>query len=318
MKLAEEKNSPIHSVAFWSSQTTLTSSLRRREPPLLTNAHCRVNGSPVNLVHPPDPVLVAIVVKVPASSHPVVPRPYPRLHVIQRKDEPQPPQVLLHMLRPPVLVHGIQAHEKTSINRHSHRDEVSPIVTTSSAFLNVDSGEWSIDSGQKGVGMGKVKFSLGSFFHGTKADLKVGDYMQPGYQSNFEEERVAKYAYFTGTLDAAIWGAELASGKSKQPVSCVHARNSACRRLASPGVRGSSSSRDRSADSEAHIRPHLLCRRLQVSHQERQGACARLPQHRRAAGGRASTGRPSWARPAMPTATTRPGAAGPRGPTSTT
>ena len=32
MKFVEEKNSPIQSVAFWSSQTTLTSSLRRREP----------------------------------------------------------------------------------------------------------------------------------------------------------------------------------------------------------------------------------------------------------------------------------------------
>lgn len=80
--------------------------------------------------------------------------------------------------------------------------------------------------------MGKVKFSLGSFFHGTKADLKVGDYIQPGYQSNYEEERVVKYAYFTGTLDAAIWGAELASGKSKQPVSCVRARK---QRLSAPG-----------------------------------------------------------------------------------
>ena len=33
--------------------------------------------------------------------------------------------------------------------------------------------------------------------------------------------------------------------------------------------RGSSSSRNRSADPETHIRPHLLCRYLQVPHQER-------------------------------------------------
>jgi hypothetical protein len=32
MKFVEEKNALIQSVAFWSSQTTLTSSLRRREP----------------------------------------------------------------------------------------------------------------------------------------------------------------------------------------------------------------------------------------------------------------------------------------------
>lgn len=53
---------------------------------------------------------------------------------------------------------------------------------------------------------------------------------------------------------------------------------------APPQSRESSSSRGRSADSEAHIRPYLLCRRLQVPHQERR-ALARLPQHRRAAGG---------------------------------
>lgn len=54
--------------------------------------------------------------------------------------------------------------------------------------------------------------------------------------------------------------------------------------------RGSSSSRGRNADLEAHIRPHLLRRDIQVPHQERQSACARLPQHRRAAGGRLRLG----------------------------
>ena len=57
-----------------------------------------------------------------------------------------------------------------------------------------------------------VIFSPGTFFHGTKADLSVGDLLVPGYLSNYDENRVANYVYFTGTLDAAIWGAELASG----------------------------------------------------------------------------------------------------------
>lgn len=57
-----------------------------------------------------------------------------------------------------------------------------------------------------------VVFSPGTFFHGTKADLRVGEVLMPGYLSNYEENRVAKYVYFTGTFDAAVWGAELASG----------------------------------------------------------------------------------------------------------
>ena len=61
-----------------------------------------------------------------------------------------------------------------------------------------------------------VTFSLGTFFHGTKANLKIGDLLVPGYLSNYEEGRTAKYVYFTGTLDAAIWGAELAKGEGKQ------------------------------------------------------------------------------------------------------
>ena len=49
----------------------------------------------------------------------------------------------------------------------------------------------------------------GVFLHGTKADLALGDLLVPGRESNFETGRVMNYVYFTGTLDAAVWGAEL-------------------------------------------------------------------------------------------------------------
>lgn len=51
-----------------------------------------------------------------------------------------------------------------------------------------------------------------TYLHGTKADLSPGDLLTPGYASNFEEGRVANHVYFTLTLDAAAWGAELAAG----------------------------------------------------------------------------------------------------------
>jgi rifampin ADP-ribosylating transferase len=52
------------------------------------------------------------------------------------------------------------------------------------------------------------------FFHGTKADLKVGDMIEAGHGANFGDlERATTYVYFTGTLDAATWGAELALGE---------------------------------------------------------------------------------------------------------
>ncbi len=55
----------------------------------------------------------------------------------------------------------------------------------------------------------------GPFFHGTKAALRPGDLLEPGYSSNFGEQRKASYVYLTATLDAAVWGAELAFGEGR-------------------------------------------------------------------------------------------------------
>ncbi len=52
----------------------------------------------------------------------------------------------------------------------------------------------------------------GPFFHGTKADLSVGDLLEPGKSSNFGAGATANFVYLTATLDAAVWGAELALG----------------------------------------------------------------------------------------------------------
>lgn len=57
-----------------------------------------------------------------------------------------------------------------------------------------------------------VTLDLGPFFHGTKAALKIGDLLEPNHYSNFEAGRTSNYIYFTATLDAAKWGAELAAG----------------------------------------------------------------------------------------------------------
>jgi len=58
-------------------------------------------------------------------------------------------------------------------------------------------------------------YEAGAYLHGTKADLSVGDLLVPGRESNFEAGRVMNYVYFTATLDAAVWGAELAAGEAR-------------------------------------------------------------------------------------------------------
>lgn len=52
----------------------------------------------------------------------------------------------------------------------------------------------------------------GPFFHGTKAALSLGASIAPGYASNFGRGDRASFVYFTATMDAAVWGAELAAG----------------------------------------------------------------------------------------------------------
>ena len=51
----------------------------------------------------------------------------------------------------------------------------------------------------------------GPFFHGTKASLRPGDELVPGYSSNFQEGRVSNNIYFTTLVGTAAWGAELAA-----------------------------------------------------------------------------------------------------------
>jgi rifampin ADP-ribosylating transferase len=53
-----------------------------------------------------------------------------------------------------------------------------------------------------------------TFYHGTKASLKTGDLISPGFNSNYGKRKNAKYIYLTATLDAATWGAELAIGEA--------------------------------------------------------------------------------------------------------
>ena len=60
-----------------------------------------------------------------------------------------------------------------------------------------------------------------SFFHGTKADLSQGDLIVVGHRSNFTQDDQLSWVYFSGTLDAAIWGAELAAGGGTERIYVV-------------------------------------------------------------------------------------------------
>lgn len=60
-----------------------------------------------------------------------------------------------------------------------------------------------------------------TYYHGTKADLKTGDFIEIAFNSNYGKRKKAKYIYLTAVLDAAIWGAELALGEGRERIYIV-------------------------------------------------------------------------------------------------
>lgn len=61
----------------------------------------------------------------------------------------------------------------------------------------------------------------GPFFHGTKADLRVGDHLTAGFPSNYRPEIVMNHVYFTALRDGAGLAAELAAGDGEPRVYAV-------------------------------------------------------------------------------------------------
>jgi hypothetical protein len=61
----------------------------------------------------------------------------------------------------------------------------------------------------------------GPFYHGTKADLRIGDLLTPGFRSNYRPEVVMNHIYFTALPDGAGLAAELAPGDAAPRVYIV-------------------------------------------------------------------------------------------------
>lgn len=61
----------------------------------------------------------------------------------------------------------------------------------------------------------------GAYFHGTKADLRVGDFLRPGHPSNYRPEHISNHVYMTRVLDGAVLAAEMAVGEGRGRVYIV-------------------------------------------------------------------------------------------------
>jgi rifampin ADP-ribosylating transferase len=61
----------------------------------------------------------------------------------------------------------------------------------------------------------------GPFYHGTKADLQVGDLLTAGFRSNYDDSIVMNHIYFTALSKGAVLAAEIAKGDGKPRVYIV-------------------------------------------------------------------------------------------------
>lgn len=56
------------------------------------------------------------------------------------------------------------------------------------------------------------------FYHGTRAALAAGDLLTPGRDANYGDGAAGSWIYFSATLGAAAWGAQLARGAGAERV----------------------------------------------------------------------------------------------------
>ena len=61
----------------------------------------------------------------------------------------------------------------------------------------------------------------GSFYHGTKADLQIGDLLTAGGKSNYKTEVILNHIYFTASVNGAGLAAALAKGDGRERVYIV-------------------------------------------------------------------------------------------------
>ena len=61
----------------------------------------------------------------------------------------------------------------------------------------------------------------GPFYHGTKADLQVGELLTAGFRSNYRPEIVMNHIYFTALVNGAGLAAALAKGDGSERVYIV-------------------------------------------------------------------------------------------------
>lgn len=68
---------------------------------------------------------------------------------------------------------------------------------------------------------GQALLDSGPFYHGTRADLQIGDLLTAGFRSNYHPDIIMNHIYFTALPNGAGLAAALAQGEGRERVYLV-------------------------------------------------------------------------------------------------
>jgi rifampin ADP-ribosylating transferase len=71
------------------------------------------------------------------------------------------------------------------------------------------------------ISLASIVSDPGPFYHGTKADLQIGDLLTPGSTSNYDSKLIMNHIYFTALINGAGLAAALAKGDGRERVYIV-------------------------------------------------------------------------------------------------
>ena len=98
-----------------------------------------------------------------------------------------------------------------------------PNLYTNIAKCHEDLGD--VDNAKKNFELAKSftgnPTDRGPFYHGTKADLQIGDLLTPGGNSNYKTDLIMNHIYFTALANGAGLAAALAKGGGRERVYVV-------------------------------------------------------------------------------------------------
>jgi hypothetical protein len=108
------------------------------------------------------------------------------------------------------------------IDSHSTRSALPSIYANiAECYEKLNEGDNAKKYAQLGIAARSHPADEGPFYHGTKADLKSGDLLTAGFNSNYRSTVVMNHIYFTALTNGAGLAAELAPGEGQPRVYIV-------------------------------------------------------------------------------------------------